>query len=73
MLTDTRHPLEMEARMYWSASMAFHRTAASDAPDKEVEQALDEIEIIMNYTDWPSLKERCRVLLDGGKLERVYG
>jgi hypothetical protein len=74
MAYDNRHPLEMEARMYWSASCTFHRLAASTASDKEIEHALDEIEVIMNYTDWPSLKERCRVLLDGERFseDRVH-
>ena len=67
-----RHPLEMEARMFWAASSEFHRVVHSDAPDKAVADALDDIEVIMQYTDWPPLKDRCQALLNGEKYESAY-
>jgi hypothetical protein len=56
--------------MYWTAATQFHRLSASDVPDADVAAALDEIEVIERYVDWPPIKARCRALLDGEHYER---
>lgn len=69
--TDNRHPLEMEAKMYWSACSALKEATRSlTAPDDAVREHMDEISIIETYTDWPPLKERCKAILTGRNFHR---
>lgn len=67
---DDKHPLEMEARMFWCAASAYRRLVKDKAPDKEIEEALDEIDLLVMWTGWPQIFDRANAMLPAPKRKK---
>lgn len=65
-----KHPLEMEARMFWCAASAYRRLVNGKAPDKEIEEALDEIDVLAMWTNWPQIFSRVNAMLPEAKRKK---
>lgn len=60
---DDKHPLEMEARMFWCAASAYRHLVRDRAAAEEIAEALDEIDVLALLTNWPQIFERANAML----------
>lgn len=67
---DDKHPLEMEARMFWCCASAYRRLVRIGAPDKEVSEALDEVDWLAMWTGWPQIFSRVNAMLPEAKRKK---
>ena len=60
---DDKHPLEMEARMFWCAASAYRQLVREGAEAPEIIDALDEIDVLALWTGWPQIFDRANAML----------
>ena len=51
--------LEAELRCFWDASYELHRIRRAEADPEQITAAVEELEAIGEYSEWPALKLIC--------------
>lgn len=55
--------LDQSAYMFWCVAKQLREWEREYGPPKDILQALDEIDVLADYTEWPQILTRCNEVL----------